>query len=114
MDYDKRLDSPDVVQRQQAEIEALRTALVASNSDSNGECERLRAEIEALKASHAGQLRNTLAFKAERDAFLEALKHTRKKLAHDHECPGGEDCHLSCGVTQAWEYLDAAIAKATT
>ncbi len=71
MDYDKRINSLDDVQRQQAEIEALRTALVASNSDSNGEVERLRAEIEALKASHAGQLRNTLAYKAELEHWLQ-------------------------------------------
>ena len=74
MEYDKRLDSDDVVIRQQAEIEALRTALVASNSESCAEWERQRKEVEALRASHAGQLRNTLAFQTERDALLEALK----------------------------------------
>jgi hypothetical protein len=63
--YDPRLDSADVIERQQAEIEALRTCLIAANSESNGEYDRLRLQLEAMKASHDGQLRNTLAFKRE-------------------------------------------------
>lgn len=65
--YDPRLDSADVTERQQAEIEALRTCLIAANSESNGEYDRLRLQLEATEAGHAGQLRNTLAFKAEAD-----------------------------------------------
>lgn len=71
--YDSRLDSGDVIERQQAEIEALRTCLIASNSDSCDEYARLQAEIERLKASYAGQLRNTLAFKTDADTLRQAL-----------------------------------------
>lgn len=71
--YDSRLDSGDVVERQQAEIEALRTCLIASNSDSCDEYARLQAEIERLKASYAGQLRNTHAFQADASSAKRAL-----------------------------------------
>ncbi len=77
MDYDPRLDSQDVVTRQQAEIEALRTALVASRSDSDGEVDRLRRQLDDMTASYEGQKRNTMAFMRERDELqsqLNALK----------------------------------------
>ena len=60
--YDTRLDSRDAIIRQQAEIEALRTALTAANSESNGEYERLRTKLKNMTASYEGQKRNTLAF----------------------------------------------------
>ena len=39
-----------------------------------GEYDRLRLQLEATEASHAGQLRNTLAFKADFDRALEILR----------------------------------------
>ncbi len=77
MDYDPRLDNQDVVTRQQAEIEALRTALVACRSDSDGEVDRLRRQLDDMIASYEGQKRNTMAFMRERDELqsqLNALK----------------------------------------
>ena len=71
--YDPRLDSPDVIVRQQAEIEALRTALVAANSESNGEYDRLRAELKNMTASYEGQRRNTLAFMRELEEAKERI-----------------------------------------
>lgn len=76
--YDPRLDSQDVIERQQAEIEALRTCLIAANSESNGEYERLRLQLEAASASHAGQLRNTLAYKAELEHWLQFVSSADK------------------------------------
>ena len=77
--YDQRLDDPNVVVRQQAEIEALRTALVASNSESNGEFERLRSQLAAMTESYEGQKRNTFAFMRERDELRELLDHREPK-----------------------------------
>jgi predicted RNase H-like nuclease len=73
--YDPRLNSEDVIERQQAEIEALRTCLIAANSESNGEYDRLRLQLEAMKASHDGQLRNTLAFKKEAEQLRAERDH---------------------------------------
>lgn len=83
-DYDRRLDSSDVIERQQAEIEALRTCLIAANSESNGEYERLRFELETAKSSHAGQLRNTLAFQKECEGFRAALQEIASGLSVRH------------------------------
>lgn len=84
--YDPRLDSGDPVERQQAELEALRTALRACRSNSDGEVDRLRRELAAAKEAHAGQLRNTLAFAAEakvKDAKTERLRAALTEIAGD-------------------------------
>lgn len=73
-DYDPRLDSDNVIERQQAEIEALRTALIASNSESNGEVERLRLQLATMTESYEGQKRNTMAFATE-------LEDARRQIA---------------------------------
>lgn len=71
--YDDRLDSPDAIIRQQAEIEALRTALTAARSESDGELDRLRSQLSAMTESYEGQKRNTLAFKRELDELADAM-----------------------------------------
>ena len=97
--YDPRLNSEDVVIRQQAEIEALRTALVAANSDSNGEYDRLRRQLDMAEASHAGQLRNTAAFKAERDQAYELLRRV------DHTLTAHGQLHASTPLHDAIQLL---------
>lgn len=79
--YDSRLDSDDVIERQQAEIEALRTCLIAVNSESCGEYARLREKLDAAIASHEGQLRNTLAFQKEAERFRAALQEIASGLS---------------------------------
>lgn len=83
-DYDRRLDSENVIDRQQAEIEALRTCLIASNSESSGEYDRLRRQLDAAKASHEGQLRNTLAFQKENEHLRSALNEIASGLSVRH------------------------------
>ena len=97
--YDARLNSADVIERQQAEIEALRTSLIAANSESNGEYDRLRQKLDAAEVSHAGQLRNTLAFKAERDQAFELLRRV------DHTLTAHGQLHASTPLHDAIQLL---------
>ena len=97
--YDPRLNSEDVIERQQAEIEPLRTCLIAANSESNGEYDRMRLKLEASEASHAGQLRNTLAFKAERDQAFELLRRV------DHTLCAHGQLHASTPLHDAIQLL---------
>lgn len=96
-EYDQRLDSENVIDRQQAEIEALRTCLIASNSESNGEYERLRCQIQNALENYEAQKRNTLAFAQERAAFADHLKRAREHLS--------DDGALRWSVGTAEEYL---------
>lgn len=64
-DYDTRLDSSDRCNRQQAELEALRTAYMACRSDSDGEMDSIRAKLSSMTNSYEGQKRNTIAFHLE-------------------------------------------------
>lgn len=79
--YDPRLDSDDVVVRQQAELEALRTALIASRSDSDGEIDRLRQHLQCMTESYEGQKRNTITFMRELDAARCHITELESKLS---------------------------------
>lgn len=119
MRYDPRLDSDDVITRQQAEIEALRTALVASNSESSGALERLRLELADAKASYEGQLRNTHAFQSERDAALRSNAELRGALERIGERaqtgPSWDDGYLTQSSRHIIRNLcDAALASSST
>jgi hypothetical protein len=108
--YDPRLDSKDVIQRQQAEIEALRTCLIASNSESSGEYSRLRLQVEALADSYEGQKRNTFAFMRERDEAREALRTAREVLLFRMESNG----YVPTDVLAAIHKADAALGQEPT